>query len=407
MSFFSIKWPRLTAKGAKGDPVPRSFSLFSGRSKSASVINPQTAMRLGGVWRAVNLVSGIVGMLPCKVLSEDDNGGKTAVKGDYRYKLIRRRASPDISAASFRETLTMHALLRGNGYAFILRDTSFRPMAMWPLDPDKTYAARDESKTLWYVTQVDGVMATVPAYNILHIRGLGDNGITGFSVVSYFAEEGGLATASRDFASLYYANGANVGGVLEWPQALSEQALKRLRESLADRNEGPENAHKTMILEEGGKFTSTGIRAKDAQLLDSRKFSLIEIANWFGVPPHVLGDSSRTAYNSLAAENQAFLDYGLNPWLVRWEDEYRAKLLTEDEQDAEALTIEFQREALVRADLAARGSYYATAVGRAWMTPNEARRNENMKTIDGGDVLLAPLNQAAEEPPVIPGENKP
>jgi HK97 family phage portal protein len=373
MGFFNIKWPRLTLGDAKREPTPRGFSIMGGRSKSAATITPRTAMQLGGVWRAVNLMSGIVGMLPCKLFEEDANGGKTPIKTDPRYKLIRRRVSPEISAASFRETLTAHALLRGNGYAFILRDPTMRPLAMWPLDPDKTFAARDDNKRLWYVTQIDGRMATVPDYEVLHIRGLGDNGITGFSVVSYFAEEGGLATSARDFASLYYANGANVGGIVQMPQALSETAYKRLRDSLADRNEGPENAHKTLILEEGGAFNRAGIPAKDAQLLDSRKFSLVEIGNWFGVPPHVLGDSSRTAYNSLAAENQAFLDYGLNPWLVRWEDEYRAKLLTEVEQDGETLTIDFDGvNGLLVEPRDAPG--LAAAVNRLLADPAAARR---------------------------------
>lgn len=399
MGIFSIKWPRLTAGEAKGDAGSRRYGIFEARSRSSAIVTPRTAMSIGAVWRAVNLVSGIVGMLPCKLLEEAPDGGKTPLKSDPRYKLIRRRASPEISAACFRETLTAHAMLRGNGYGFILRDETFRPIAMWPLDPDKTFAAYDEAKTLWYVTQIDGSMRTVPAHNVLHIRGLGDNGITGYSVISYFAEEGGLAASARDFASLYYANGANVGGVLEWPEKLSEAAYKRLLEAVERNNSGQANAHKTMILEEGGKLNRVGIAAKDAQLLDSRKFSLVEIANWFGLPPHLVGDSSRTAYNSLAAENQSFLDYCCNIWLVRFEDEQRIKLLTEAEQDAEKITVEFQREALTRADLTARGAYYQQAVGRPWMTPNEARRLENMPTIDGGDKLLAPLNQASTEEP--------
>ncbi len=394
---FNLKWPRLSASEAQRDPSPRGWSIPLARSKAAAVVTADSALKLGGVWRAVNLVAGIVGMLPCKVFKEQDGGGKLPVKDDPRYKLVRRKANPDISASGFRETLTAHALLRGNGYAYILRGPTFQPFALWPLDPDRTFAARDEGRVLWYVTVIDGKPYTVPAYNVLHIRGLGDNGVTGYSVISYFAEEGGLAAASRDFASLYFANGANIGGVLEWPQKLSAEGFEALRKSLLERNEGPANAHKTMILDGGGKFHRAGVPAKDAQLLESRKFSLIEIANWFGVPPHVLGDSSRTAYNSLAAENQAFLDYGLNPWLVRWEDEYRAKLLTEAEQDAEQLSIEFMREALVRADLPARGAYYQTAVGRPWMTPNEVRRLENLPTISNGDALLSSMNQTTRE----------
>jgi HK97 family phage portal protein len=185
-----------------------------------------------------------------------------------------------------------------------------------------------------------------------------------------------------------------------------------LRDSWNTIHEGNGRAHRTAILESGTKFHQTSINARDAQLIEERRFSLLEIANWFGVPPHMVGDNSRTAYNSIEAENQSYLDVGLNPWLVRWEDEYNSKLFTEDEQDSGILTAEFERKALVRADLVTRGNFYRLAVGGPFITPNEARKAENMAPIDGGDDLLpaagAPAAaQSDEKPPETPPKTQP
>jgi HK97 family phage portal protein len=271
---------------------------------------------------------------------------------------------------------------------------------------------RSETGKLWYVTQQGATMYKIPDYNVLHIRGLGFDGLTGYSVIQYCANDLGLATAARDYAALFFRNGSQPGGVIEVPGELSEAAFNRLRDSWASMHEGNGKAHRAAILEQGTKFNQTSINARDAQLIEERRFSLLEIANWFGVPPHMVGDNSRTAYNSIEAENQSYLDVGLNLWLVRWEDEYNAKLFTEDEQDSGVLSAEFERKALVRADLVTRGNFYRLAVGGPFITPNEARKAENMAPIDGGDDLLpaagAPAAaQSDEKPPETPPKTAP
>jgi HK97 family phage portal protein len=378
-------------------------------------VSADSALRLGAVFRAVSLLSSSVGTLPCKVFREDSaSSGKVVDKTDPRFRIVRRKANREMSAATFRQTLTAHALLRGNGYAFIVRDRFFQPVELWPLNPDATYPARDKSNgTLWYVTQSGSQFFRVPDYDVLHIHGLGFDGLSGYSVIQYCAHDMGLATASRDYASKFFANGAQPSGVIEVPGQMSQATFDRLRASWANMHEGVERAHKVGILEEGCKWSQTSINARDAQLIEERRFSLLEIANWFGVPPHMVGDNSRTAYNSIEAENQSYLDVGLNPWLVRWEDEYNAKLFTEEEQESSVLTAEFERKALVRADLVTRGNFYRVAVGGPFMTPNEARAAENMPPVDGGNDLLPPQGVAApaggDDPdmPIMDGSDKP
>lgn len=401
ISKVSQAWKTLTGSTARQEPESNVRSIV--RSIAGLDVSADTALRLGAVWRAVNLLSSSVGTLPCKVYREEsETSGKSPDKADPRYRLVRRKANSEMSAAIFRQTITAHALLRGNGYAFISRDRFFEPEELLILNPDNTYPAREkDTGKLWYVTQQGATLYKIPDYNMLHIRGLGFDGLTGYSVIQYCANDIGLAAASRDYAALFFRNGSQPGGVIEVPGTLSDEAFGRLRNSWADMHEGNGKSHKVAILESGTKFNQTSINARDAQLIEERRFSLLDIANWFGVPPHLVGDNSRTAYNSIEAENQSYLDVGLNPWLVRWEDEYNSKLFTEQEQESGILTAEFERKALVRADLVTRGNFYAQAVGGPFITPNEARKAENMPPIEGGDELLpaagAPAPEKAEE----------
>ena len=302
-------------------------------------------------------------------------------------------------AFDFRQTITGHAMLRGNGYAYIVRDKFFNPIELWPLPADSTCPVRIRATAeLWYVTWINGIAYKFAASDCLHIHGLSGDGMIGYSVVRYMAEDGGLALATRDYASRFFQNDATAGGVLEVPASLSDAAYKRLKDSWNAAHMGFDKAHRTAILEEGTKFSKISFNAEEAQLVESRKFSILDIANFFGVPPHKIGDSSRTSHGSLEAENQSFLDDGLNPWLLRWESEFRSKLLTEDEKDAGEIVPEFDRKALVKADMAARSTLYSSAVGGPWMTPNEARDTEGLPPQPDGNKLYPS--------PTTPGPSK-
>jgi HK97 family phage portal protein len=325
-----------------------------------------------------------------------------------------------MSAMVFRQTLQAHALLDGNGMAYIARDGSGRPTELIPLLPGRASPIRVNGE-LWYYTMISSITGeTAPAENVtvryldassvLHIRGLGFNGLTGYPLYQYARNSMGLGLAAQQYASTFFSNGAAPSVVFEHPGKMSDKAKLGLSEAWKSRHEGLGKQHRTAILEEGMKLHAFGVDPDKSQLLELRQHQIREMANWLGLPPHKLGDTTRTAYASLEQENQAYLDDALDPWLVKWEEECREKLLTEQEKNTDSHVIEFMRQALVRANLAARAQFYNLAIQGGWMNRDEVRARENMNAIPNGAgaEFLRPLNMtpASAEPaePTEPDE---
>jgi hypothetical protein len=210
----------------------------------------------------------------------------------------------------------------------------------------------------------------------------------------------GHGLATRKYGSTFFKNGAQAGIILKHPTTITDSAAKRLKATWTKAHSGVDNAHKVAVLEEGMDAQQISVNAEDAQLIESQEFNLLDIANFFGLPPHKLGHTARTSYNSLEQENQSYLNEALDPWLVQIEEELYGKLLTTTEQRAETHTFEFNRGALLRADLPARGEYYQKALGGApWMTIDEVRAKENALPLAGGSELLLPTNNFGAEMP--------
>lgn len=393
---------RLTTLWTGTVPAPAvypSAGVSMAIGATGATCTTDTALRVGAVWRAVSLISSTVGKLPLNLYRREGDG-KVLDRAAPLFPILRYHATPEISQLDFRQTMTAHVLLRGNAYAYILRDpVTFAVQELWPLSPDVTCAVRETdmatgASQVYYVTQINNQLYNLPAHEILHIRGLGSDGLTGYSVIRYFADDLSLTSGMRDYSAKFFKNGARPNVVLTHPGVLDADALERLRTSWANAHQGLDKAHGTAILEEGMQIKEMQINARDAQLLEARNYQIRDIANWFSVPPHKLGDNSRTAYNSIEAENQSFLDECLDAWLVRFELEMRNKLLTEEQKRTDSHVIEFHRSSLLRSDMAARSAFYTSAVGGPWMTRNEARSAENMNDIEGGDKLLEPMNMA-------------
>lgn len=371
-----------------------------GPSVSGVRVNRRTVLGYAAAWRAVNLISGDVAKLPLHVLRTTEDGQERD-RNHPAYRLLRRKANEYLVSSDLKQIMTAHALLQGKGCAYIDRDGASRPKAVLLLNPEHVHVVRINGR-VWFaydapVSKSDSSreMRMLPAEDVLHIKGLGYDGLTGYSVLELAKETFGMGIAARDYGSKFFSGGGRPSAVLEHPGQMKPEAAARLRDSWERQYSGLSNAHKTAILEEGMTLKAFGIPAKDAQLLESRQFEIREVANIFGVPPHLLGDPTRTSYGSLEQENQAYLDKCLDPWLHRWEEECWDKLLSPEEQDSESHTIEFLRQALVRANLKERGEYYAKATGGApWMTINEIRRLESMNTLDTeeADDLVLPLN---------------
>lgn len=361
------------------------------RSSSGVRVSYSTALTHSPVWRGINLLSRDVAKLPLLVFQREGEGKRRAPE-HRSYQLLRRKPNREMTAFVFKQTLVAHALLEGNGLAYIFRRGDGTPEELIPLVPGKSYPVR-ESGQLWYVTEVNGEWRKLYPENIFHLKGLSFDGLSGYRVIDKARESLGLGLAARDYGSRFFKNDARPGVVIEHPTSLSEAAATRLKAQWNAMHSGLDNAHRTAVLEEGMKINKFSSTARESQLIQTREFDIVEVANWIGVPAHKIGDKSRTAYASLEQENQSYLDDSLDPWLVNFEDEAQEKLLTEEEKQNDSHTIEFVRQALLRANLVDRANYYRVALGgRPWMKQNEVRALENLNPVDNGDTILDPLN---------------
>jgi HK97 family phage portal protein len=358
---------------------PDGFREAFGQSKSASGVRVTMRRALGypAVWRGVRIVSGDVAKLSLLPYRKDGKNREVDTKHPV-YWMLAHQPNPYCTPFVLKQTLQMHALLRGNGYAYIDREGG-KPTRLLILDPLKVEPIRAKGE-MWYVYAPDGVwddldgLRLIPAADILHIRGLGYDGLKGYDVVSLLSDSFGAAIAARDHSARYFANSARPGGLIKHPGKLSDPARKNIRESWERIHKGLDNSHKVAILEEGAEFVGFVSNARDAQLLETRQFDAIEVANILGVPSHKLGDNSKVAYNSLGEENQSYHDDTLSHWLQLWAEEGSAKLLTEQERRSESHCIGWDYNDLSRANPAELREYAkAAGAGAAWADENEIR----------------------------------
>ena len=367
-------------RNAENPNVPLSVALWGeeaadalGAEKSVAGVRVTRKKALGyaAVWRAINLISGDVGKLPLSVYRQIGRNRELA-KDHPAYRLLRRKPSDAMTAFVFKQTLQAHVLTEGNAYAYIDRDGAGRPLQLLILDPTKVEPVRMNGQ-LWYVYDGSQGKDKLPSVDVLHIRGLGFDGLQGYPVLQYHNETLGVALAARDHSGSYFRNGAKPGGLLKHPGKLSPTARTNMRQSWERLHSGLRNAHKIAILEEGAEYVSFNSNARDAQLLENREYDSREVANIFGVPTHKLGDPSKVAYNSLGQENQSYYDDTLARWLQLWAEECHDKLLSESEKASESHTIDFDYQVIKRADMATQKDFAKAMVDSQILDVDEAR----------------------------------
>jgi HK97 family phage portal protein len=380
---------------------PAAWAEFAGGSAASSGmrVTRESALTDAAWWRGINLLSAGVGKLPLLVKKNGPTGKLNDPKHPAWF-LLRRKPNEFQTAFQWKQLMVSHALPIGNGYSAIDRDGAARPLALLPLDPETVTPVRENGRLL-YLVMVNGEARRVAAEDMFHLRGFNYDGLIGYSVHRKAAESLGLTLAARKYGAVFFRNDARPNVAVEVPRTLTEPQKQDLRKAWDTSGDGLERRHKIAILENGVKLQTFSIVAKDAQLHETRKFGAKEIALFLGVPPHKLGDSDKAAYNSLEQENQDHLDDGLDPWLVRIEEECWDKLLTEQEKADETHEVCFDRKKLIRADMTARSNYYQKATGnRPWMTPDEVREEEDLEARgEEADELKDPLNMAGPAPP--------
>ena len=366
-------------------------ALGGGSSEAGINVNEATALTYSSVWRAVNQISRDIAKLPIDV-HERSGTGKVKAKKHPAYRILRWHPNQAMTAFNFWQSMMKSVLLHGNAYAWISRAKSGKPVDLIPLNPGTTFPVMEGTR-ISYLSKANGKDRRLEAADVLHIRGLGD-GFAGMSVIAHAKDSIGLGLAASRYGSKFFANGARPGVVLIHPQRLTPEAQAMLKKSWNSMHKGIDNAEKTAVLQEGMSIETVSVNNDDAQFLETRQFEVREIANWFNMPPHKLGDASRTSFASLEQENQAYLDDTLDPWMVNIEQECRAKLLTTPQIERDNHAIEFNREAIIRVNFTDKVNGLNMGVAGGWLSRDEARARLNMNPIPGGAgaEFFSPLN---------------
>ena len=372
-----------------------AYSFFFGGSSAGKRVNERSAMQMTAVYSCVRILAEAVAGLPLHLYRYKEDGGKEKAIDHPLYLLLHDEPNPEMSSFVLRETLMTHLLLWGNAYAQIIRNGKGEVIALYPLMPDRMTVDRDSKGQLYYeytvsmddAPTVKGSLVRLHPSDVLHIPGLGFDGLVGYSPIAMAKNAIGMAIACEEYGAKFFANGAAPGGVLEHPGTIKDP--QRVRESWQSTFGGSGNSNKIAVLEEGMKYTPIGISPEQAQFLETRKFQINEIARIFRVPPHMVGDLEKSSFSNIEQQSLEFVKYTLEPWLVRWEQSIQRTLLSPEEK--KSYFAKFNVEGLLRGDYASRMSGYATARQNGWMSANDIRELENLDRIPaelGGDLYL-------------------
>ena len=362
-----------------------SYTFFMGGTTSGKAVTERSAMQMTAVYSCVRILAEALAGLPLHLYRYTETGGKEKATDHPLYHLLHDEPNPEMSSFVFRETLMTHLLLWGNAYAQIIRNGKGEVIALYPLMPNRMTVDRDQNGHLYYryrttsddAPTMEGSCVTLPPNQVLHIPGLGFDGVVGYSPIAMAKNAIGMAIACEEYGAKFFANGAQPGGVLEHPGTIKDP--QRVRESWQNTFGGSGNANKIAVLEEGMKYTPISISPEQAQFLETRKFQINEIARIFRVPPHMVGDLEKSSFSNIEQQSLEFVKYTLDPWVVRWEQTLFRALFTDSEK--KEYFFKFNLEGLLRGDYATRMSGYATARQNGWLSANDIRELENLDRI--------------------------
>lgn len=371
------------------------YRFYLGGTTSGKAVTERSAMQMTAVYSCVRILAEAVAGLPLHLYRYKEDGGKEKALDHPLYLLLHDEPNPEMSSFVFRETLMTHLLLWGNAYAQIIRNGKNEVVALYPLMPNKMTVDRDTNGHLYYsynrgndeaIRDKQSTVILRPS-DVLHIPGLGFDGLVGYSPIAMAKNAIGMAIACEEYGAKFFANGAAPGGVLEHPGTLKDP--QRIRESWQSTYGGTSNAHRIAVLEEGMKYTPIGISPEQAQFLETRKFQINEIARIFRVPPHMVGDLEKSSFSNIEQQSLEFVKYTLDPWVIRWEQSIMRTLLSQEEKAQ--YFVKFNLEGLLRGDYQSRMNGYAIGRQNGWMSANDIRELENLDRIpaeEGGDLYL-------------------
>ena len=370
--------------------ISSTLSFLFGSTTSGKVVNEQTAMQTTAVYACVRILSEAVAGLPLHIYRYRADGGKERIPQHPLYSLLHDEPNSEMTSFVFRETLMSHLLLWGNAYAQVVRNGRGQVIALYPLLPNKMDVSRAANGELLYTYYRDfdesgikpeGGYVTLRKDEVLHIPGLGFDGLIGYSPIAMSKNAIGMSLATEEYGASFFANGANPGGVLEHPGVIKD--IQRVKDSWNTAYQGSGNAHKIAVLEEGMKFQAIGIPPEEAQFLETRKFQIDEIARIFRVPPHMVGDLEKSSFSNIEQQSLEFVKYTLDPWVVRWEQSLQQSLILPSEKAS--LMIRFNLDGLLRGDYQSRMQGYSVGIQNGFYSVNDVRQLEDLNLLEDAE----------------------
>lgn len=379
--------------------------LRAGSETAAGIaVTPDRAMQVSAVYACARIIAEDIGKVPYPVYKKLPDGGRERATSSPFWGLIHDRpfGGPNtfgLSSQQFRETLTLWCLLRGNGYAY-KNTVEGRVVELIPIHPSKVrIEVLYDNEVLYWVRMKGDREVPHTRKEIFHMMGPSEDGIQGVSIVTMARQTIGIALAAEEFEARLFSNSARPSGLLSTDAVLDDDAIKRLRAQWEETYGGLANAHKIAILEQGLTWQTTSMSPGDAEMLQTRKFEVSEIARWFRIAPHKVGDMEHATFTNIEVQREEHVQDTLLPWAVRWDNAINQQVIGTNNVFAELLF-----DGLLRALTKDRFEAYTMATGGPWMTRNEARVKENLERLEGLDEVIMPLNLGTAEDAAAPQE---
>jgi len=374
------------ARGQPTDSVSSAPAFYMGQSVSGKIVNERSSMQTTAVFACVRIIAETVASLPLHTYRYKDDG-KEKIYTHPLYKLLHDEPNPEMTSFSLRETMMAHLLLWGNAYCQVIRNGKGEVVSLYPLLPDKMTVDRDSKGNLYYVYRKEGVTHYLGPEEVLHVPGLGFDGVMGYSPVALAKNAIGLNIAAEEYGGRFFANNATPSGILSTSGTIKDPT--KVRDAWQAAYGGINNSNKVAVLEDGLQYQAISMPNSDAQFLETRKFQIEEICRIFQVPPHMVADLSKSSFSNIENQSISFVVHTIRPWLVRIEQAMNKKLFLEKEKGL--CFVSFNASALMRGDYKSRMDGYAIGIQNGFFSVNDVRRMENMDPIseeDGGDLYL-------------------
>lgn len=383
-----------------GQPPGGAQAYISSYADTGRSITPETAREAPTVYACTRLISQSVARMEWRVMRRE-GGIPVPAREHPLYRLLNVEPNDYMGALVWRESMLLDCLLYGNAYSVIERDAAGRVVGLHKLRADSVEVSRGADGMPVYTynsarwdRRTSGEV--YQGYDIFHLRAPSLDGLLGETPIYLVRNIIGVELEAEKFVASFFRNGARPAGIIKVAGTVTEEALKRLRQSWQAITGGAENAGRVAILESGYSWESVSVNPEEAKLVELRSFCRSQIAAAFNVPVHMVGDATKTSYASAEQADAEFVKHCLSNWASRFEEECARKLV----RSGEPIETHISFDALLRGDLSSRFAAYSTALNNGFLTINEVRERENYAPIDGGDVARAPVNLAIVDPNV-------